>query len=301
MILFENLSVVLRMAGEPTRLRILALCDGQRVAVSEFAAVLGHSEPSISRHLKLLEEAGLVSRARQGQRVYFRVQADQANASVARALLTQLDTRERLLQADQQRLRILRSVAGAAAATITESRLGRALAVMAKSELAQGATPRHVLVQRLRHVELLQPLFAAASRVQVAVKEGSERDALRRWIAEREIEGGSRLQFADSDGFSDPRRFDLVVIDCSVEGREAVARAVTDAAQRLAPQGKLWLLAGYDALDAGDRAEHPLLLLRRLLSAAGLNCERLQPVEADGSHILFSISQPAASQRRIAS
>ena len=53
---------VLRAAGEPTRLRILALLAREELAVLELTRILGQSQPRVSRHLKLLAEAGLVER-----------------------------------------------------------------------------------------------------------------------------------------------------------------------------------------------------------------------------------------------
>ena len=53
---------VLRAAGEATRLRILALLAREELAVLELTRILGQSQPRVSRHLKLLAEAGLVER-----------------------------------------------------------------------------------------------------------------------------------------------------------------------------------------------------------------------------------------------
>ncbi|MGH8296530.1 MAG: ArsR/SmtB family transcription factor, partial [Steroidobacteraceae bacterium] len=61
----------LRAAGEPTRLRLLALCAARELSVSDIAQILGQSEPRVSRHLKILGEAGLIERVRQGQWVHY--------------------------------------------------------------------------------------------------------------------------------------------------------------------------------------------------------------------------------------
>jgi hypothetical protein len=57
------------------------------------------------------------------------------------------------------------------------------------------------------------------------------------------------------------------------------------------------MFEGYDALEsAGARVvEHPLARLRRLLSDAGLECERISPVEADGTHVLAALARAAAA------
>jgi DNA-binding transcriptional ArsR family regulator len=57
----------LRAAGEPTRLRLLALCAARELSVSDIAQIVGQSEPRVSRHLKILGDARLIERLRQGQ------------------------------------------------------------------------------------------------------------------------------------------------------------------------------------------------------------------------------------------
>ena len=74
---------VLRAAGEPTRLRILALLVREELAVLELAGILGQSQPRVSRHLRLLAEAGLVERFPDGAWVFYRP----AGAGAARALV----------------------------------------------------------------------------------------------------------------------------------------------------------------------------------------------------------------------
>ena len=57
---FDNVLAALAAAGEPTRLRLLALLTDAELTVSELVVILGQSQPRISRHLKLLVESGLV-------------------------------------------------------------------------------------------------------------------------------------------------------------------------------------------------------------------------------------------------
>src|SRR5579863_5656396 len=76
---------VLRAAAEPTRLRILALLAREELAVLELCRILGQSQPRVSRHLKLLAEAGLVERFPDGAWVFYRL----STATAARALIDQ--------------------------------------------------------------------------------------------------------------------------------------------------------------------------------------------------------------------
>ena len=65
----------LRAAGEPTRLRLLALLARAELTVGELCEVIGQSQPRVSRHLKLLCDAGLLDRFREQHWVYYRAPA----------------------------------------------------------------------------------------------------------------------------------------------------------------------------------------------------------------------------------
>ena len=66
---------MLRAAGEPTRLRILAILAREELAVMELSQILDQSQPRVSRHLKLLTEAGLVERFPDGAWMFYRLAA----------------------------------------------------------------------------------------------------------------------------------------------------------------------------------------------------------------------------------
>ncbi|MBF0250497.1 MAG: metalloregulator ArsR/SmtB family transcription factor [Alphaproteobacteria bacterium] len=65
---------ILRAAADPTRLRILCLLESGELSVSELVAILGQSQPRVSRHLKVLVDAGLLARLREGSWVFHRIQ-----------------------------------------------------------------------------------------------------------------------------------------------------------------------------------------------------------------------------------
>ena len=67
----DDLLEVLKAIGEPTRLRIVALLRHGELTVSDLTDILGQSQPRISRHLKLLAEAGVVHRNREGAWAFF--------------------------------------------------------------------------------------------------------------------------------------------------------------------------------------------------------------------------------------
>lgn len=69
-------ATVLEAVAEPTRLRILdAVRDGER-SVSELVDVVGMQQPGVSRHLKVLREAGLVDVRADAQRRLYRLRLE---------------------------------------------------------------------------------------------------------------------------------------------------------------------------------------------------------------------------------
>ena len=58
--MMSPLSRLFAALADPTRLRVLALLRAMELSVGEIAQVLGQSQPRVSRHVKILAEAGLV-------------------------------------------------------------------------------------------------------------------------------------------------------------------------------------------------------------------------------------------------
>ena len=97
----EMLLTALRAAAEPTRLRLLALAASGSFCVMEFAAILGQSQPRLSRHLKLLCEARLLERVPEGGNVWFVVPPTE-EGKLARELIARLPPEESILVADRR-------------------------------------------------------------------------------------------------------------------------------------------------------------------------------------------------------
>src|SRR3954469_22027849 len=110
-----DLHDALRAAGETTRLRILALLAEAELTVSDLTDILRQSQPRISRHLKLLAEAGLVERFREGAWAFFRLAEQGGGAAVARSLLDRLDPADQTVIRDRARLASVRQARAAAA------------------------------------------------------------------------------------------------------------------------------------------------------------------------------------------
>jgi DNA-binding transcriptional ArsR family regulator/SAM-dependent methyltransferase len=114
--------VALKAAAEPTRLRILALLAAGELNVTDLTRILGQSQPRISRHVKLLSEAGLIERFKEGSWVYFHLTqfgpdalGSAGSPSLARALLEFVDGVDPVLVRDREKADALKLERQAAA------------------------------------------------------------------------------------------------------------------------------------------------------------------------------------------
>jgi DNA-binding transcriptional ArsR family regulator len=289
----------LRAVGEPSRLRLLALCQDSALSVSDLAEALHQSEPRVSRHLKILCEAGLLERLPQGQWVHYRTAQMNETAGFVRGVLGQLDRRDPLLKRDRESVRVA-ATAQSGLAPAGESRLGRTLGNFFATY--GPAPPRTVLVIGAAHPELLE---AAARRAERCVALVSSRRAAQacRAFAERRGFNCQILQSAAEPGAAELGRagaaFDAVLLDAPLAA-SVLPRQFELARARLGPRGRVWVFEPYEALESARErvVEHPLARLRRLLAEAGLSCERLNPFEADGEHVLTAVAVAAAEHRR---
>ena len=102
--MMENLLSALRAAGEPTRLRILAILALGELTVSELTQVLLQSQPRISRHLKLLADAGLIVRYPEGSWVFYRLDESARLGDLLAEIIASLPQGDHELQRDRERL-----------------------------------------------------------------------------------------------------------------------------------------------------------------------------------------------------
>jgi SAM-dependent methyltransferase len=114
----------LRAAAEPTRLRLLALCTSAELTVSEVTQILSQSQPRVSRHLKLLCDAGLLNRSREGTWAFYRLARGEAG-DLARSLIAQIPADDPVLLRDQSRLDAVKKQREEAAAEYFRQNAGR--------------------------------------------------------------------------------------------------------------------------------------------------------------------------------
>ena len=293
----------LRAAGEPTRLRLLALCAARELSVSDIAQIVGQSEPRVSRHLKILGEAGLIERLRQGQWVHYGLARGGPAAGFVQGLLGQLDRTDQTLAQDRERAQALQGDGLRAGAPVA-SRLGRELRGFVES--AEAVVPAgSVLLVGADHPELIET--AAAMAAECTVLAHSRRSSqLARALAERTgvrcrvllAAGGEALGARDLARLG--RTFDAVLLDRLGTADDALGGLLAAGRRALAQGGHLLIFERYDALESprGRIVEHPLARLRRLLGEAGLTCERMSPIEADGQHVLAAMAVLSTDRSR---
>jgi DNA-binding transcriptional ArsR family regulator len=296
----------LRAAGEPSRLRLLALCADAALSVSDMAQALKQSEPRVSRHLKILSDSGLIERLRQGQWVHYRLAAAPEASSFVRGLLAQLDRRDPQLMRDAMGARAAIAADAQAAGHGTESRLGRALGEFVTAAAA-GAVFDSVLVVGVMHPELLEWAARSARECTALAPsrravQGARAFADRRGFPCRVLKAGTDVTRFGAQLSRSGARFDALLLDHPAVSGEGLVRMLEEARGLLAPVGRLWMFEPYESLE-GTRSrivEHPLARLRRLLGAAGFHCERLSPIEADGAHVLAAAARSVAARPALA-
>src|SRR5690606_2178648 len=105
---FEAAVDILKAAAEPSRLRILVLLAHTDLTVSDLTEVLSQSQPRVSRHLKLLLDAGLIARYQEGSWAFFRLCDAEASRSFIDSVVGRVDKADPLVGRDLERLEAIK-------------------------------------------------------------------------------------------------------------------------------------------------------------------------------------------------
>ena len=247
---FDDVLGALTAAGEPTRLRLLALLCDAELTVSELVAILGQSQPRISRHLKLLVESGLVERHREGAWVFLLVPQGGAAARLARQVVDAVAGDDPVLLADRARLDEVRRARARAAASYFETHAAdwdRLRAMHVAEETVEAAVRQAVGDRPIgslldvgtgtgRMLELLAPQAGRALGVDQSPQ------MLRMARARLERAGLRNAQLRQGDIFALPAErdaYDLVVLHQVLHYLDDPARALREVARTLRPGGRL--------------------------------------------------------------
>ncbi len=99
----------LKALAEVTRIRIILVLSRGELNVTELTQILDQSQPRVSRHLKLMLEAGLITRHKEGNWVLFRLGETGVSAELARSIVQMLAVSETVIAADMSRLQDVKS------------------------------------------------------------------------------------------------------------------------------------------------------------------------------------------------
>ena len=320
----ETLVGALRAAGEDTRIRILALLAEGELTVSDLTDILGQSQPRVSRHLKLMVEAGLIQRSREGAWAFFSVADRDPAGGLVRALVQRVDASDAVLRGDRDRLRAVRVNRAEAAAAyfskhadewdkirslhapdaVVEDALRAAIGDVAFGAMLDLGTGTGRMIS----------LFGPQARRRVGVDASHAMLAVARANLERE---SIPVELRQGDIYALPVErdaFDLVILHQVLHFLDDPARAIREAAQSLAPGGRMLIV---------DFAPHDLEFLRETqahlrlgfsvgqidgwLAEAGLRGERrrdIAPPVKGGAQLTVSIvvardPRPKKSQEEI--
>jgi ubiquinone/menaquinone biosynthesis C-methylase UbiE/DNA-binding transcriptional ArsR family regulator len=243
---------MLRAAGDPTRLRLLLLLRQAELTVSELIEIVGQSQPRVSRHLKLLGEAGLVERFKEGSWVFCRAADRGTGAELGAAIAALADPH--LQEADKARLAHVREArAGAAAAYFkaNAAQWERIRALHAPDKDVEAAIARHLTAHRIenfldagtgtgRMLELIAPHAARAVGIDVSPDMlAIARDRLLRGNvqnAQVRLADTYRLPFPNGSAGAG---FDVVLFHQVLHYLDDPGTAVAEAARVMAPGGRL--------------------------------------------------------------
>jgi ArsR family transcriptional regulator len=268
----KDLLALLKAAGESTRLRILVLLAAGELNVKDLTRVLAQSQPRISRHLRLLVEAGLIERFREGGSVYFRLAEADTGAEIAGALLEAIERadpvlvrdRERAEQVKRERAEVAQAYFDAHAADwdgIRARHVAEAEVEAAMRE-ALGDGPFETLVDLGTGTGRTLELFADRTRHGIGIDLNRAMLAYAR--AKLERAGHRHLRVRLGDLYDPPLlegKADAVVVHQVLHFLDDPARAVREAARLLKPGGRLLIV---------DFAPHELEFLRGELAHSRL-------------------------------
>ena len=316
----EQAVEILRAAGEPTRLRILALLASEELSVLELCRILDQSQPRVSRHLKLLAEAGLVERFPDGAWVFYRLAADAPGRELVGQVLADIDPADATTRRDAERLSAIHAERSTEAATyfarnaarwdeirsfhVAEDKVEKAILAAAGGERVDRLVDLGTGTGRMLSLlsgKAQRRLGLDLSQQMLNIARAHTADA----GLDAELRHGDIFATRLPDGCAD-----LVTVHQVLHYLSDPAAAVAEAARLVAPGGKLLIV---------DFAPHTLEVLReqhqhrrlgfsddeilRWLAAAGLQGEvreTLPPSNGEGLTVKIWTGVRAAASKRSA-
>ncbi|AQR61580.1 ArsR family transcriptional regulator [Brevundimonas sp. LM2] len=304
----------LRAAGEPTRLRILSLLAGEELSVMELSRVLDQSQPRVSRHLKLMTDAGLIERFPDGARVFYRISHDFHVRRLTDTVLDLLDDAEG--EADHIRLDAVRAERTAAAAAYFETvapRWDRIRSLYVSESAVESAIARAAGPGPFERVVDLgtgsgRMLTLLGPKARMSIGLDLSQNMLNIARANVVKAGLDKVELRHGDIFATrlpAQSADLVLVHQVLHYLADPAAAVVEAARLVEPGGKLLIVdfAPHDLERLREEHQHRRLgfadeEIRRWLADAGLEASAsiaLPPDTAGLTVTIWTATRPSAS------
>jgi ubiquinone/menaquinone biosynthesis C-methylase UbiE len=246
---------IFRALADPTRLRIVGLLRAMELSVGELAQVLGQSQPRVSRHVKILADAGLAVRRKEGSWVFLGLGAAARTAPVLEALDSWAgeEPRDHWTAADIARLAAVRADRAAAAEAYFEIHASewdaiRSLhvpesAVEAAIERMLAGRPVGALVDLGTGTGRMLELLGTRSASAIGIDRSPEMLRLAR--AKLAAAGMERVELRQGDIYALPltsQSTDTVVLHQVLHYAQQPAAAINEAARLLVPGGRLLIV-----------------------------------------------------------
>lgn len=269
---FDTSLTALRAIAEETRLRITQLlCHGE-LTVSDLSEILGQSQPRLSRHLKLLVDAQVVQRHKEGSWSFFSLQRNSPIATLVESVISSIDPTDPQTSADAERLeevRVKRSTSAAEYFAQIADQWDRVRLLHAEDHEVEAAITK-LLGQRsdtslldigTGTARMLSLLCTTQHQRCIGVDSSHSMLSVARANLDRETRDGrpelANVELRQGDIYSlalEPGGFDLVVIHQVLHFLDRPGWALREAARQLSPNGRLLIV---------DFAPHELEFLRK--------------------------------------
>jgi ArsR family transcriptional regulator len=289
----------LEAAAEPTRLRLLVLLSGGEAMVTELQQVLAQSQPRVSRHLRLLTEAGLIDSFREGRATYYKLSPAALRTGVGIYLAGLGAGRDPVIADDRYRMQALRrnrerEALRANVGTGTPADVHEALDAL----LGEAEPVGDVLDVGSGAGAVLRLLARRATSLV-----GMDNSAVMRQLARARLWGNGHCSIRDGDMHALPfaaGSFDLVVLDEVLARSPNPAKALEEARRVLRRTGRLLVIDRVRPVvrQLPGMAEAGVLFENQLLSlcaGAGLRLVRRQWLPGRAPDRALFLAVPAAA------
>ena len=308
------LAELFQALADPTRLRILALLREMELSVGELAQVLAQSQPRVSRHIKILGDAGLVDRRKEGSWVFLTL----GRAELIEPLFALIDAsaggaasdpgdRARLAAVRQDRAAAAERYFAAHAAEWDDIRSLHVAESEVEEAIARvlGEAPLGRLVDIGTGTGRMIELFAASADKSIGVDKSSEMLRLAR--AKLEAAGVAAVSLRQGDMYALPLEdgsADVVLLHQVLHYAHAPAAAIAEAARLLSPEGRLVIVdfAPHEREELRERAQHARLGFSDEAVLGWLEAEGLQGQVVDhlaGGELTVTIWSGTKTQGRL--